>query len=315
MSRRACAAAGAAARGWAGEILALRNSGAYPLELTAPAPLRLAPGRVELGRLDAKLGDGRSWSATPHGPAPRALARAARLPGLPAEWLIVATGLSERVCVHAADRRRLAGGASASDPSQLEGVIHLKRAAGDLAPRRPRRRDRARAHRAALEARFAGGRTTASAEIVARAARVVLQGQVDAGARRAGQGRVRRAAHARASAGRGGAHRRPAQRRAARHRHAEGAGDPRHAERAKRWAFELPHVRRRAERRHAQSGARRRPAAARVLLGARRGRPLHRERHAAARYCRHRDHRVERGKARAARPPGHAPGGVRRGRS
>ena len=32
-------------RGWIGEILALRNSGEYPLQLTgSPAPLRIAPG-------------------------------------------------------------------------------------------------------------------------------------------------------------------------------------------------------------------------------------------------------------------------------
>ena len=102
-------------RGWIGEILALRNSGEHPLELTgAPAPLRIAPGRVELGRLEAKLGEGRllirdaAWS-------PERLASSGEVAGLPAQWLIVAASLDDRAELHAADRRRLELGENRPD--------------------------------------------------------------------------------------------------------------------------------------------------------------------------------------------------------
>ena len=45
--------------GWSGEVQTLRNSGPYPLELTAPVQLQAAKGRVQLGRLDATFAGGR----------------------------------------------------------------------------------------------------------------------------------------------------------------------------------------------------------------------------------------------------------------
>jgi len=57
-------------------------------------------------------------------------------------------------------------------------VVHLKRAAGDIGLAGPDGVIDLGIESVALEARFAAGRATASAEIVARAARVVLQGQV-----------------------------------------------------------------------------------------------------------------------------------------
>jgi len=68
------------ALGWAGEIAALRNAGAFPLELSAPAPLRVSVERIELGRFDARLAEGR---APRLGEAPRAGTRAPRLGGRP----------------------------------------------------------------------------------------------------------------------------------------------------------------------------------------------------------------------------------------
>lgn len=165
------------ARGWVGEILALRNSGAYPLELTAPAPLRLAAGRVEVGRLQAKLGEGRllireaAWS-------PARLTSSGEVAGLPAQWLIVAAGLSERVSSTMLIDGDWQVAAPSNDPSRLEGVARLKRSAGDLGLAGPDGVIELGLQSATLEARFAGGRTTASVEIVARVARIVLQGQV-----------------------------------------------------------------------------------------------------------------------------------------
>jgi len=166
------------ARGWAGEITALRNTGAYPLTLTAAAPLRLAPGRVELGRFEARLAEGRllirdaDWS-------PTRLSSSGELAGLPAQWLIIAAGLDERVSstlLLDADWQ-LAGGTSAG--SQMEGVVRVRRASGDLGLPAADGVIDLGLTAASVEARFAGGRTTANAEIVARVARVVLQGQVE----------------------------------------------------------------------------------------------------------------------------------------
>ncbi|HEU5175832.1 MAG TPA: translocation/assembly module TamB domain-containing protein [Burkholderiales bacterium] len=162
-----------AARGWVGEVTALRNTGAYPLTLTAPAPLRLAPGRVELGRLEARLADGRllirdaAWS-------PARLSSSGEVAGLPAQWLIVAAGLGERVSstmLVDADWQLGRG-------DQLEGIVRARRASGDLGLAGPDGVIDLGLSAASVEARFAGGRITTSAEIVARVARVVLQGQV-----------------------------------------------------------------------------------------------------------------------------------------
>ncbi|HEX6157777.1 MAG TPA: translocation/assembly module TamB domain-containing protein, partial [Burkholderiales bacterium] len=162
-----------AARGWVGEVTALRNTGAYPLTLTAPAPLRLAPGRVELGRLEARLADGRllirdaAWS-------PTRLSSSGEVAGLPAQWLIVAAGLGERVSstmLVDADWQLGRG-------DQLEGTVRARRASGDLGLAGPDGVIELGLSAASVEARFAGERITTSAEIVARVARVVLQGQV-----------------------------------------------------------------------------------------------------------------------------------------
>ena len=161
-------------RGWIGEILALRNSGEYPLQLTgSPAPLRIAPARVELGRLEAKLGEGRllirdaAWS-------PERLASSGEVAGLPAQWLIVAAGLDERL----SSTLLIDGDWDLGKTDQIDGVVRLRRAAGDLRLAGPDGAIDFGLQSATLEARFAGGRTIASADIVARVARILLQGEV-----------------------------------------------------------------------------------------------------------------------------------------
>ena len=165
------------ARGWIGEISALRNTGAYPLTLSAPAPLRLAPERLELGRLEARLGDGRllireaAWS-------PARVSLSGEVAGLPAQWVIVAAGLSERVSSTLLVDADWQLAAPSNQVAQLEGVVRMRRASGDLGLAGRDGVIDLGLTAASVEARFAGGRATASAEIVARVARVVLQGQV-----------------------------------------------------------------------------------------------------------------------------------------
>jgi translocation and assembly module TamB len=161
-----------AERGWTGEIRSLSNSGAYPLELVAPAALRLTPGRVELGRLQARLAEGRVlvreavWSA-------RRLASSGEFAGLPAQWLIVAAGLAERL----SSTLLLDGEWQLVRTEQMQGFVRMRRSGGDLALIGEAQMDLG-LERAVLEARFSNGRAVGSAEIVARVARVVLQGEV-----------------------------------------------------------------------------------------------------------------------------------------
>jgi translocation and assembly module TamB len=161
------------ARGWVGEILALRNTGDYPLLLTSPAPLRIAPRRVEVGRFEARLGDGRllireaAWS-------PQRLSSSGEVAGLPAQWIVVAAGLQERVTA----TMLLDASWQLGKAEQLEGVVRARRASGDVGLAGADGLMALGIESASVEARFSGGRATASADIAARVARVHLQGQV-----------------------------------------------------------------------------------------------------------------------------------------
>ncbi len=116
-----------ASAGWTGEITGLRNRGAYPLQLEAAAPLTVAPGRVELGRLQAKLGKGRlrveglSWS-------PSRLASSGEFTGLPAQWLVVAGGLTDRLRA----TMLLDGRWDLSAAPRVDGTLSVRRSSGDL---------------------------------------------------------------------------------------------------------------------------------------------------------------------------------------
>src|SRR5688572_3136543 len=161
-----------AQRGWSGQVLALKNSGEYPVELLAPAALRLAPERVEIGRLEAKVGDGRlvvrdaAWS-------PGRLATSGEFTGLPAQWLIVAGGLAERL----RSTLLLDGEWQLAHTRQLEGSVRVRRAAGDLAVLGEEAIELG-LERAALEVRFADGAATGKADIASRVAKAALQGQL-----------------------------------------------------------------------------------------------------------------------------------------
>ena len=161
------------ARGWIGDIVALRNAGDYPLVLTSPAPLRLAPGRVEVGKFEARLGEGRllireaAWS-------PQRLSSSGEVAGLPAQWIVVAAGLSDRVsATMLVDANWQLG-----KGDQLEGVVRARRTSGDIGLAGADGVMELGIESATVEAHFAGGRTTAKADIAARVARVTLQGQV-----------------------------------------------------------------------------------------------------------------------------------------
>ena len=160
------------ARGWVGQLRALRNAGAYPLELAAPAPLAVAPGRVELGRFEARLAEGRilvreaSWT-------PQRFASSGEFARLPAQWAILAGGLAERL--HAT--MLVDGEWQVERAPELAGFVRLRRAAGDVALVG----DQAMSfgiEKAVLEVRMQNGRATGSGEVVTGIARVLAQGEV-----------------------------------------------------------------------------------------------------------------------------------------
>ena len=161
-----------AQRGWSGQVLSLKNSGEHPFELVAPAALRLAPDRIEVGRLEAKVGEGRlvvrdaAWS-------PGRLSTSGEFAGLPAQWLVVAAGLTERL----RSTLLLDGEWQLAHARQLEGSVRVRRAAGDLALVGEEAIELG-LERAALEVRFADGTATGKADIASRVASVALQGQI-----------------------------------------------------------------------------------------------------------------------------------------
>lgn len=160
------------AQGWVGDIAALRNVGAYPMQLAAPARLRISREHVQLGRLEATLGEGRllinelAWS-------PERLASSGEFSALPAQWLILAAGASERV----RSTLLVDGQWSLSAAPRLTGSAALRRAAGDLtitdgAP------IALGLEKAALEARFDDGQVKAKGSVTARFATVALEGEL-----------------------------------------------------------------------------------------------------------------------------------------
>src|SRR4030095_11935479 len=113
--------------GWSGELQALRNSGAYALVLRAGVPLRVAKGRVELGRLEATFAGGRlvvselTW-------AEQRLTSSGEFRALPTQWLITLAGLTEAV------RSSLVidGQWNIASSPRLSGSASVRRTAGDV---------------------------------------------------------------------------------------------------------------------------------------------------------------------------------------
>ncbi len=170
------------ARGWAGELLSLTNEGTYPLALTAPAPLQASRAQVELGRLEAKLGEGRllveslRWQ-------PQKLVSAGEFRGLPAQWLVALTGFAQRV----GGALLLDGAWSLTAAPRLHGTLEVRRAGGDLSFDGVALELR----EASLEGRFTEGRLAARGALASRFGNATLHAEISplAGAAGLGYGR------------------------------------------------------------------------------------------------------------------------------
>jgi translocation and assembly module TamB len=157
---------------WAGEIRSLRNSGVYPMQLTAPAPLEISRERVTLGRLEARLAEGRllvkdlAWSR-------ERLDTSGEFSALPAQWLILAAGVAERV----RSTLLIDGEWSLGAAPRLTGAASIRRAGGDLTLTEGGPMALG-LDKAALDARFENGRIKAKGAVTTRFASVALEGEL-----------------------------------------------------------------------------------------------------------------------------------------
>jgi translocation and assembly module TamB len=160
--------------GWSGELEALRNSGAYPLELRAPVPLRVAKGRVEAGRLEASFAGGHlvaselAWTE-------QRLTSSGEFRALPTQWLITLAGLTESM------RSSLVvdGQWDIASSPRLSGTASVRRTAGDLTLLQEEGGTLAlELEKAVIDARFTDGRIDASADIASRYGAATLKGNV-----------------------------------------------------------------------------------------------------------------------------------------
>jgi translocation and assembly module TamB len=159
--------------GWVGELQALEAAGSYPLRLMAPAALSVSRQRVELGRFEAALAEGRllvrelSWQK-------ERLASSGEFHGLPAQWLVLAGGLEERL----RSTLLLDGQWSLASVPRLEGSVQLRRASGDLAIQADEGLVTLELSSATLDVRFAGVGALIKANAASRLATLALEGEI-----------------------------------------------------------------------------------------------------------------------------------------
>jgi translocation and assembly module TamB len=160
--------------GWSGEVQTLRNSGTYPLELTAPVQLQAAKGRVQLGRLDATFAGGRvtiaelSWSG-------EKLVSSGEFHELPTQWLVTLAGLAE----HMRSSLTLDGQWNVASSPRLSGTATVRRTAGDVSLAQEEGDKLALGlEKAFVDARFTDGRINAHAEVGSRYGTATLKGDI-----------------------------------------------------------------------------------------------------------------------------------------
>ncbi|HYR36751.1 MAG TPA: translocation/assembly module TamB domain-containing protein [Burkholderiales bacterium] len=158
---------------WAGEIATFEGRGKVPVTLRAAAPLRVARGRVELGRFEAGVGDGRllvrelAWSK-------ERIASSGEFSGLPAQWLVAAAGLSERLRA----TLLLDGQWSITAAPGLDGTLRVRRASGDLVILDEERPIELGLQSVALDARFTDAGVGARLDVISRYATAAIAGQL-----------------------------------------------------------------------------------------------------------------------------------------
>lgn len=162
-------------RAWEGEVRSLTNAGRYPLQLQAPAPLRVWRGGIALGRFEARLEDGRlvlqelTWAGG-------RLATRGEATALPAQWLVLAAGAGDAV---RATMRVDAEWSLAAAP-ELEGWARLRHASGDVTLLVEGEAYPIEMSTATLDARIAAGRIALRLAADSRYGKLAIEGNVGA---------------------------------------------------------------------------------------------------------------------------------------
>ncbi len=170
---------------WRGEIVSLSGSGAVTLDTIAAAPLAISRQRVELGRLEARLEQGRllvrqlAWTR-------ERVSSNGEFSALPASWLFEAAGLREQV----RSTLLLDGQWNVAAAPALEGTLRVRRSRGDIfvLGERPLALG---LQAVSVDARFADNGIAASMDIASQIVNGALRGQIGRAPRAGGIGLAR----------------------------------------------------------------------------------------------------------------------------
>ena len=158
---------------WIGEISSLESKGKVPVTLRAPAALRIARNRIELGKVEASLGGGAllvrelAWS-------PTRTVSSGEFTGLPAQWLIALANLTDRLRA----TLLLDGQWSINATPGLDGNLRLRRASGDLTVLDAEQPLELGISSLALDARFTDAGVGVRLDAVSRYATAAVGGQL-----------------------------------------------------------------------------------------------------------------------------------------
>ncbi len=177
--------AGLAASAWRGELVSLSSSGALALDTVAPASLHISRERVELGRLEAKLAQGRLLVNGLVRTRDR-VTSSGEFSALPAAWLFSAAGIAERV----RSTLLLDGQWSIAATPALEGMLRVRRSRGDVTMLGERSVD-LELEAVSLDARFTSAGVAAKMDIASRLVSGALGGQIGRAPQASGLGITR----------------------------------------------------------------------------------------------------------------------------
>jgi len=160
---------------WQGRILALTNTGDYPLRMLEATALRITRDRFELGPFTAELGAGRLEVRNAKWVAGR-LRTSGEFSALPARWLVLAAGATAQVRTNLL----LDGSWDLATAPRLEGTVQLRRRSGDLAIVRDEEPYALGLVDTTLDARFVDGGVGLKLDAASRYGKLALEGSVAA---------------------------------------------------------------------------------------------------------------------------------------
>jgi len=158
---------------WTGEVASFESKGKVPVTLRAPASLRVARNRIDLGKVEASLGGGQllvrelAWS-------PSRTVSSGEFTGLPAQWLIALANVGDRLRA----TLLLDGQWSINATPRLDGNLRVRRASGDLTVLQAEEPLELGISSMALDARFTDAGVGMRLDVVSRYATAAIGGQL-----------------------------------------------------------------------------------------------------------------------------------------